>query len=62
MKASFESKRSKIGPEMAELWPSYTWEVAWATFGLVFILGNTLWPLLAFAGLYLVLRLPEKAP
>ena len=46
--ASFEPKISKIWPEMAELRPSYTWEVAWATLGLVFILGNTLWPLLAF--------------
>ena len=28
IEASFEEKRSKIGPEMAELRPSYTWEVA----------------------------------
>ena len=28
MRASFEPKRSKIGPEMAELRPIYTWEVA----------------------------------
>ena len=33
---------------MAELRPSYTWEVLRATLGLVFILGNTLWALLAF--------------
>ena len=26
--ASFEPKISKIGPEMAELWPIYQWEVA----------------------------------
>ena len=26
--ASFEPKRSKIGPEMAELRPNYQWEVA----------------------------------
>ena len=26
--ASFEPKRSKIGPEIAKLWPSYQWEVA----------------------------------
>ena len=26
--ASFEEKRSKIGPEMAKLWLIYTWEVA----------------------------------
>ena len=48
IKASFEPKRSKISPEMAELRPSYTWEVLRATIGLVFILGNTFWPLLAF--------------
>ena len=28
MKASFESKRSKIGQETAQLWPIYQWEVA----------------------------------
>ena len=28
IRASFEPKRSKIGPEMAELRPIYTWEVA----------------------------------
>ena len=28
IRASFEPKRSKIGPEMAELQPIYTWEVA----------------------------------
>ena len=28
IRASFEPKRSKIGPEMAELQPFYTWEVA----------------------------------
>ena len=28
IRASFELKRSKIGQEMAELWPFYHWEVA----------------------------------
>ena len=28
IRATFEPKRSKIGPEMAELQPFYTWEVA----------------------------------
>ena len=28
IRALFEPKRSKIGPEMAELQPIYTWEVA----------------------------------
>ena len=28
IRASFEPKRSKIGQEMAELWPIYKWEVA----------------------------------
>jgi len=28
IRASFEPKRSKIGPDMAELRPIYTWEVA----------------------------------
>ena len=28
IRASFEQKRSKIGPEMAKLWLIYTWEVA----------------------------------
>ena len=28
IRASFEPKRSKIGQEMAELWPIYQWEVA----------------------------------
>ena len=28
IRASFEPKRSKIGPEMAELWPIYQSEVA----------------------------------
>ena len=28
IRASFEPKRSKIGPEMAELWPIYQREVA----------------------------------
>ena len=26
---TFELKRYEIGPEMAELWPIYQWEVAW---------------------------------
>ena len=28
IRASLERKRSKIGQEMAELWPIYQWEVA----------------------------------
>ena len=28
IRASFEPKRSKIGQEMAQLWPIYQWEVA----------------------------------
>ena len=28
IRASFEPERSKIGQEMAELWPIYQWEVA----------------------------------
>ena len=28
IRASFEPKRSKLGQEMAELWPIYRWEVA----------------------------------
>ena len=28
IRASFEPKRSKMGLEMAELWPIYQWEVA----------------------------------
>ena len=34
---------------MAYLWPIYQWEVAWAILGVVFIFGETLWPLPAFS-------------